>query len=130
MHEKPSTWKGESRMEPIRQSRPGAIAVGACVIALGFGGAGPAMSYDPTQSTGTGTVQGEDGSMSTKRGGNTGPTTGRNEDSGSATGEKRDPSQAEPAHDKNRGSSQMGSDSSRETSQSEGRGQAGVRTNK
>jgi hypothetical protein len=110
----------------------------ACIIA--FGGFGlaysmPAFSYDPTQSTGTGTVQGEDASMSTKRGGNTGPTTGRNEHSGSGTGAVRDTSRSEPEQDRSNGSSQLGSDSSHEASQQErsgdeGRGQAGVRTNK
>jgi hypothetical protein len=108
---------------------------GAGLFALGLAAAGPAWSLDSTQSTGPGVIQGEDGSMSTKRGGNTGPTTGRNEDSGSATGAVRDPSKAEPPHDKHRGSSQMGSDSSHEASQHEssekqGRGQSGVRTDK
>lgn len=104
---------------------------GAGLLTLGLA-VGPVWSLDSTQSTGTGVIQGEDGSMATKRGGNTGPTTGRNEHSGSATGAVRDPSQAEPPHDKDRGSSQMGSDSSHETSQkeTEGRGQAGARTDK
>ena len=104
---------------------------GTGLLVLGLAVTEPAWSLDSsTQSTGTGVIQGEDGSMSTKRGGNTGPTTGRNEHSGSATGAVRDPSKAEPPRDENRGSSQMGSDSSHETSQSEGRGQSGARTNK
>jgi hypothetical protein len=103
----------------------------AGVLTLGLVVAGPVWSLDPpNKSTGTGITQGEDGSMSTQRGGNTGPTTGRNEDSGSATGAVRDPSQSEPSHDDKRGSSQMGSDSSHEASQTEGRGQSGVRTDK
>ena len=112
--------------------------ISACIIASGAFGLGytsSAFSYDPTQSTGTGTVQEEDASMSTKRGGNTGPTTGRNEHSGSGTGAVRDASRSEPEQDRSKGPSQMGSDSSREASQQErsgdeGRGQAGVRTNK
>ncbi|HET6675086.1 MAG TPA: hypothetical protein VFG71_07090 [Nitrospiraceae bacterium] len=60
--------------------------MGACLVMLAFGGTTPAFSKEPNQSTGTGTIQGEDGSMATKRGGNTGPTTGRNEHSGAGTG--------------------------------------------
>jgi hypothetical protein len=55
-----------------------------------------AMGDESTKTTGTGTAQGGNGSMSTQQGGNTGPTTGRNADSGSATGKIRDPKQAEP----------------------------------
>jgi hypothetical protein len=106
------------------------IIYGAGLLALGLATAGPVWSVESTQSTGTGVIQGEDGSMSTKRGGNTGPTTGRNEHSGSATGAVRDPSKAEPPHDEERGSSQRESDSSHEASQTEGRGQSGVRTDK
>jgi hypothetical protein len=107
----------------------------ALVMALGLGTVAPASGYDPTQSTGTGTVQEEDGSMSTKRGGNTGQTTGRNEHSGSGTGATRNPAHSEPDQDRSQGSAQMGSDSSHEASQQErsgdeSRGQSGVRTNK
>jgi hypothetical protein len=103
----------------------------AGVLTLGLVGVGPVWSLDPpNKSTGTGVIQGEDGSMSTKRGGNTGPSTGRNEHSGSATGTVRNPSKSEPPHDDKRGSSQLGSDSSHEASQTEGRGQSGVRTDK
>jgi hypothetical protein len=120
------------------QRRRSARVVSAWIIALGALGLGytsSSFSYDPTQSTGTGTVQGEDASMSTKRGGNTGPTTGRNEHSGSGTGAVRDTSRSEPEQDRSKGPSQLGSDSSHEASQQEGRGdegrgQAGVRTNK
>jgi hypothetical protein len=114
----------------MTQDRIGIRMMYGAAFALGLATAGPVWSVDSTQSTGTGVTQGEDGSMSTKRGGNTGPTTGRNEHSGSATGAVREPSKAEPPHDKNRGSSQMGSDSSHESSQTEGRGQSGVRTDK
>ena len=101
--------------------------LGAGLFTLGLATAGPAWSGDATtQSGGPGVAQGEDGSMSTKQGGNTGPTTGRNEHSGSATGAVRDPSQAEPPPGKNRGSSQMGSDSSRER-QTKGHQQSGTR---
>jgi hypothetical protein len=113
-----------------RDSRISSMIYGAGLFVLGLAVTGPAWSIDSTQSTGTGVIQGEDGSMSTKRGGNTGPTTGRNEHSGSGTGAVRDPSKSEPPHEEDRGSSQMGSDSSHEASQSEGRGQSGVRTNK
>ncbi len=106
------------------------LMFGAGLFALGLAIAGPAWSLDPTQSTGPGVHQGEDGSMSTKQGGNTGPTTGRNEHSGSATGAVRDPSKAEPPHDKNRGSGQMGSDSSHEAGQAKDRKQSGARTGK
>lgn len=104
----------------------------ASMLALGLGPATASWSYEPTQSTGTGTHQGEDASMSTKRGGNTGPGTGRNEHSGSATGAERDPKQPEPDADKKEGSHQMGSQSSHQgnTAENEGRGKAGVRTNK
>jgi hypothetical protein len=103
---------------------------GAGLFALGFATAGTVWSEDPTKSTGTGVVQAEDGSMSTKQGGNTGPTTGRNEHSGSATGAVRDPSKAEPSHDKNRGSNQMGSDSSHEANPTKGQKQSDARMNK
>ena len=122
-------------MKQHLQERSSATLIGALVMALGLGTVAPVSGYEPTQSTGTGTVQGEDGSMSTKRGGNTGPTTGRNEHSGSGTGAARNPSHSEPDQDKSQGSAQMGSDSSHEASQhertgDEGRGQSGVRTNK
>ncbi|MCC2641522.1 MAG: hypothetical protein K0S45_1935 [Nitrospira sp.] len=105
---------------------------GAAMIVVGSVFVVPAHSYEPTQSTGTGTHQGEDASMNTKRGGNTGSGTGRNEHSGSATGAVRDPKQSEPEADKNKGSQQLGSQSSHEgkTGENEGRGQAGVRTDK
>lgn len=101
-------------------------------VALGLGSATASLSYEPTQSTGTGTQQGEDSSMSTKRGGNTSPNTGRNEHSGSATGAVRDPKNSEPDADKNKGSNQMGSQSSHEgkSGDNEGRGKAGARTGK
>ena len=51
-------------------------------------------------STGSGTHQGEGGSMSSRQGGNTGPQSGRNADSGSAAGAVRDPSTAEPPADR------------------------------
>lgn len=94
---------------------------GVGVAALGLAMATPVWSMDSTQSIGPGVHQGEDGTMSTRQGGNTGPTTGRNEHSGSATGAVRDLSQAEPPHDKNRGSHQLGSRSSQEASQSKER---------
>lgn len=104
----------------------------ATIVTLGYSGLTPTYGYDPTQSTGTGTTQEKDGSMTTQRGGNTGPTTGRNEHSGSATGAVRDPKQSEPKKDRDQGSHQLGSDSSQEASKSDGggRGQAGVRTDK
>jgi hypothetical protein len=113
-----------------RQTRPFVLG-SAWMFAAGLATAAPVWSTDPpAQSTGPGVTQGEDSSMATKRGGNTGPTTGRNEHSGSATGAVRDPSKAEPQHDSDRGSQQLGSDSSHEASQQEGRGQAGARTDK
>lgn len=73
------------------------VLYGAGFFALCLATAGLAWSMDPRQqSTGPGVIQGEDGSMSTKQGGNTGPTAGPNQHSGSATGAVRDPSQAEP----------------------------------
>lgn len=115
----------------MTQNRIGTrMPYGAGLFALSLAIAGPVWSSDSTKSTGTGVIQGEDGSMSTKQGGNTGPTTGRNEHSGSATGAVRDPSKAEPPHDKSRGSSQMGSDSSHEASQMKGQKQSGERTHK
>lgn len=122
-------------MKPNGPEYSRTMFMSACLVALAFGSTAPAFSNDPTQSTGTGTIQGEDGSMATKRGGNTGPTTGRNEHSGSGTGAVRDPAKSEPTHDSNRGSSQLGSDSSHEASQQEGsrdegRGQSGARTKK
>ena len=102
------------------------------LMVLGLADATVSLSYEPTQSTGTGTHQGEDSSMSTKRGGNTSANTGRNEHSGSATGAVRDPKNSEPEADKNKGSHKLGSQSSHEakTGDSEGRGKAGVRTDK
>lgn len=105
---------------------------GAIVCTFGLVAmAGPVWSADsPKQSTGTGVTQGEDGSMSTKQGGNTGPTTGRNDQSGSGTGAVRDPSQAEPPRDKNRGSSQMDSSSKQADSQAKGQKQSDGRKDK
>jgi hypothetical protein len=102
------------------------------MIAVGLGSASASFGYEPTQSTGTGTHQGDDASMSTKRGGNTSPNTGRNEHSGSATGEARDPKNPEPEGDRHKGSHQLGSQSSHEgkTGDNEGRGKAGARTGK
>ena len=102
------------------------------MVALGLGSASASLGYEPTQSTGTGTHQGEDASMSTKRGGNTSPNTGRNEHSGSATGAVRDPKNSEPEADRHKGSHQLGSQSSHEgkSGDNEGRGKAGVRTEK
>jgi hypothetical protein len=104
----------------------------AALVSLGLGGATASMGYEPTQSTGTGTQQGEDASISTKRGGNTSPQTGRNEHSGSATGAVRDPKNPEPEADKNKGSHMLGSHSSHEgkTGGNEGRGQAGAKPDK
>lgn len=113
-----------------RNRRGPRVLCGAGLFAFGVAIVGTAWSEDPTKSTGTGVVQGEDGSMSTQQGGTTGPTTGRNEHSGSATGVVRDPSKAEPPHDKSRGSSQMGSDSSHEAGQTKGQKQSGGRKNK
>jgi hypothetical protein len=102
--------------------------LGAGLFVLSLVTAVPAWSGDATtQSGGTGVAQGEDGSMSTKQGGNTGPMTGRNEHSGSATGAVRDPSKSEPPHGKHGGSSQLGSGSSQE-SQMKGHNQSGTRT--
>ena len=109
------------------QARPSCATAGMLAVWLS---ATVSLAYEPTQSGGTGTHQGEDASMSTKRGGNTGPHTGRNEHSGSATGAVRDPKQSEPAADKDKGSHQMGSQSSHEakTGDNEGRGKGGART--
>lgn len=117
-------------MKHYPQAPSRTVLSGVCMIVFGLGSVVPTFSYDPTQSTGTGTVQGKDGSMTTQRGGNTGPNTGRNEDSGSATGAVRNPNQPEPDQEKNRDSSQRGSDSRPDASHDEGRGQAGVRTDK
>jgi hypothetical protein len=115
----------------MTQNRRGTrMLYGAGLLALGLATAGPAWSLEPTQSTGPGVHQGDDGSMSTKQGGNTGPTTGRNEDSGSATGAVRDPSKAEPPHDKNLGSRPMGSDSNQGASQAERRKRSPSRADK
>jgi hypothetical protein len=100
------------------QKRRKNLLAGLSLLAV-FGVTGAAQGYDPQQSTGTGTVQGEDASITTKRGGNTGETTGRNEHSGSATGTARDRTQSEPKADPKGGSSQLGSDSSHESSQRE-----------
>lgn len=91
------------------------------ILAVGLGlGAGAALASDPHRSTtGTGTVQREDGSTYTQRGGTTGPTTGRNEHSGSGTGAVREPEHAEPLSDDSRGPHQLGSQSSPEASQRE-----------
>ena len=104
----------------------------ATILTLGYAGLSPSFSYDPTQSTGTGTVQGKDGSMTTQQGGFTGPTTGRNEHSGSATGGVRDPKHSEPEKHKDRASHQLGSASSHEANKNEsgGKGQPGARTGK
>ncbi len=72
---------------------------GICMVSLILLSASsvvPAIGSESNKSTGTGTAQSEDGTTSTRRGGNTGPTTGRNADSGSATGKVRDPRQSEP----------------------------------
>ena len=105
------------------------IMHGAGLIILSLVTAGPAWSLDSPQSTGTGVTQGEDGSMSTKQGGNTGSTTGRNEDSGSATGKVREPSQVEHPRDQNRNSNQKGSGLNQETNQTS-QHQSGGRKNK
>lgn len=102
----------------------------AGMAALGLAMAEPVWSADSTQSTGPGVHQREDGSMSTRQGGNSGPTTGRNEHSGSATGAVRDPSKAEPLHDENRGSHQLGSRSSQEASQAKEQKPSDGRTQK
>lgn len=119
-------------MTPYRSSGPRLSLAVVSMVALGLGTATASFSYEPTQSTGTGTHQGEDTSMTTKRGGNTSPNTGRNEHSGSATGAVRDPKNSEPEADKNKGSHQLGSQSSHEgkTGDNEGRGKAGARTDK
>lgn len=93
------------------------IIYGVGLMVLSLVTVGPAWSLNSPQSTGPGVSQGEDGSMSTKQGGNTGTTTGRNEDSGSATGKVREPSQAEPPRDHNRNSSKKGSGLSQESNQ-------------
>jgi hypothetical protein len=102
------------------------------MVAFGLALPGWSLAYEPNQSTGTGTHQGEDASISTKRGGNTSPNTGRNEHSGSATGAVRDPKNPEPEADRHKGSHQLGSQSSHEgkTGDNEGRGKAGARTDK
>ncbi len=104
----------------------------ATIVTFAYAGLSPSFGYDPTQSTGTGTVQGKDGSMTTQQGGSTGPTTGRNEHTGSATGAVRDPKYSEPEKDKDRGSHQLGSDSSHEANKNEsgGKREAGSRTGK
>jgi hypothetical protein len=90
------------------------LALTACLSL----GAGAALASDPHRSTtGTGTVQSEDGSTFTQRGGTTGPTTGRNEHSGSGTGAVREPEHAEPLSNDSRGPHQLGSQSSPEASQ-------------
>ncbi len=75
----------------------------------------PASAYDPKQSTGPGTVQGKDGSITTPRGGNTGEHTGRNDQSGSGTGAVRDPHQAEPPAARDGKSQPAGSDSTKDS---------------
>jgi hypothetical protein len=100
------------------QKKRKALLAGLSLVAV-VGVTGAALGYDPQQSTGTGTVQGEDASITTKRGGNTGETTGRNEHSGSGTGAVRDPKFSEPIADDSKGSHQLGSRSSQEASQRE-----------
>lgn len=91
-----------------------ALAVGLSLSA------GAVLASDPHRSTtGTGTVQNEDGSTYTQRGGMTGHTTGRNEHSGSGTGAVREPEHAEPLSDDSRGPHQLGSQSSPEASNRE-----------
>jgi hypothetical protein len=51
------------------------------------------LAYDPTQSTGPGTVQDSQGSTSTQRGAGVDSKSSKNEDSGSATGAVRERSQ-------------------------------------
>lgn len=102
------------------------------MVALGLASPAVSLAYEPTQSTGTGTHQGEDASISTKRGGNTGPNTGRNEDSGSATGVVRDPKNPEPETDTKQGTIRPSSKPSHEgkSGATEGRGKAGARSDK
>ncbi|HKN88467.1 MAG TPA: hypothetical protein VJV04_16490 [Nitrospiraceae bacterium] len=52
------------------------------------------LAYDPTQSTGPGTQQGDNADMSTQRGASGDSKSAKNEDSGSATGAVRDRSQS------------------------------------
>lgn len=102
------------------------------IVALGLACPVLSLAYEPNQSTGTGTHQGEDASISTKRGGNTGPNTGRNEDSGSATGVVRDPKNPEPETDTKQGTIRPSSKPSHEgkSGATEGRGKAGARSDK
>ncbi len=62
------------------------------IAATGF--LGLLLAYDPTQSTGPGTQQGDHADMSTQRGASTDSKSAKNEDSGSATGAVRDRSQS------------------------------------
>lgn len=86
----------------------------------------PASAYDPKQSTGTGTVQGKDGSITTPRGGNTGEHTGRNDQSGSGTGAVRDPHQSEPASARDGKSQPPGSDATKDSPKGETMGKTGA----
>ena len=89
------------------------VILGVCgVLALGSTNVFFVRGDDSTRRTGTGTVQGESGSMNSPHGGNTGPTTGRPADSGSATGKVREPKQPEPHAATQEGSQQKKSSSS------------------
>jgi hypothetical protein len=59
---------------------------------IGFSGL--MLAYDPTQSTGPGTQQGDNAEMSTQRGASGDSKSSKNEDSGSATGAVRDRSKS------------------------------------
>ncbi len=126
------TLKKDVTMRHQRHTAARTVLGIAMIATLGYAWSLPSFGYDPTQSTGTGTTQGKDGSMTTQQGGSTGPTTGRNEHSGSATGAVRDPKHSEPDKDKDRGSHQLGSDSSHEVNKNEsgGKDPAGTRPGK
>jgi len=62
------------------------------MMTIGF--LGLMLAYDPTQSTGPGTQQGEKADLSTQRGASADSKSSKNEDSGSATGAIRDRSQS------------------------------------
>jgi len=62
------------------------------IVTIGF--LGLMLAYDPTQSTGPGTQQGDKADLSTQRGASADSKSSKNEDSGSATGAVRDRSQS------------------------------------
>ena len=99
--------KGEHMDKRRKRKTPGLIVP----IALAFlaGGATMAVAYDPSQSTGTGTQQGENAETSAMPGGATDSKSGRNEDSGSAVGTPRQSSKSGMESGQSHGSRRPGS---------------------